>query len=204
MKTEETDRIMQARRIFERHGGIMRTSEAMKAGIHPEILYKMRDTGFLEALTRGLYRLVDSPEPGCPDLITVALKIPKGVICMISALSFHDMTTQIPHAVDVALLRGSEPPRIDYPPIHVYWSVVHIFNCGIEEQIIDGRAIRIYNPERVLVDCFRYRNKIGLDTAIEALRFYRERKPLQVDRIMEYARTCKAVGVIRPYLEGTL
>ena len=182
----------------------MRTADAVKEGIRPKIIYKMRDAGLLEPLAWGLYRLTDLPEPSNPDLVTVALKIPKGVICMISALAFHDMTTQIPNAIDVALVRGSETPRIKYPPVHIYWSVEHIFNCGIEKHIIDGKTIKIYNPEKLLVDCFRHRNKLGLDTAIEALRMYRANKPLKIDLIMEYARTCNVAGVIQPYLEGTL
>lgn len=190
--------------IFERHGGTMRTQDALRAGIHQEVLYAMRDTGLVETLARGLYRLMDSRELGNPDLVTVAMKIPRGVICMISALSHHRITTQIPHAVDVALVRGSEPPRLKYPPIHIYWSVAHILECGVEAYSVDNKSIRIHNPERALVDAFRYRNKIGMDTAMEALRLYRERLPLKVNRIMEYARICRVSGVIRPYLEGTL
>jgi predicted transcriptional regulator of viral defense system len=204
MKNISTYRIEQARKTFERHGGAMRTHEALQAGIHREVLYAMRDTGLVEPLARGLYRLVESRELGNPDLVTVAMKMPKGVICMVSALSHHRITTQIPHAVDVALVRGSEPPRLKRPPIHIYWSVEHILACGAEQQNIDGKHIRIHNPERALVDAFRYRNKIGFDVAMEALRLYRERLPLKVDRIMEYAAVCRITGVIRPYLEGTL
>ncbi len=182
----------------------MRTGDAILAGIHPEVLYAMRDTGIIDNLARGLFMLTEAPELGKPDLVTVALKIPKGVICMISALSFHGMTTQIPHAVDVGLVRGTEPPRITYPPIHVYWSVEHILHCGVENYTVDGMRIRMHNPERALVDAFRQRNKLGFDTAMEAMRLYRERHPLQVDRIMEYAAACRVSGVIRPYLEGTL
>ena len=123
---------------------------------------------------------------------------------MISALSYHRITTQIPHAVDVALVRGSEPPRMAHPPIHVYWSVEHILQCGVEEHVVDGKRIRIHNPERALVDAFRHRNKIGFDVAMEALRLYRERLPLKFDRIIEYAAVCRSIGVIRPYLESTL
>lgn len=204
MKRVNPARIEEARKVFVRHGGAMRTSEAIKACIHPEVLYAMRDTGIVEPLARGLFRLAEAPELGAPDLVTVALKVPKGVICMISALSFHGITTQIPNAVDVGLVRGTEPPRIDFPPIHVYWAVAHILYCGVQEYTVDGLQIRVHDPERALVDAFRQRNKIGFDTAMEALRLYRERIPLKVDRIMEYARICRITGVIRPYLEGTL
>ncbi len=182
----------------------MRTIEALRAGIHPEVLYAMRDTGIVVPLARGLFRLAETRQLGNPDLVTVAMKIPRGVICMISALSYHRITTQIPHAVDVALVRGSEPPRMEHPPIHVYWSVEHILQCGAEAQLVDGKPIRIHNPERALVDAFRHRNKIGFDVAMEALRLYRERLPLKFDRIMEYAAVCRSIGVIRPYLESTL
>lgn len=190
--------------MFERHGSTMRTLDAIKAGIHPEVLYAMRDTGMLETLSRGLYRLSDIPSLGNPDLVTVAMRVPHGVICMLSALSFHELTTHIPKAVDVALVRGAEPPRVEYPPIHIYWSVERILVCGVQKEILDGRTVRIHDPERALVDAFRYRNKIGMDTALEALKLYRSTRRLQVDRIMEYARICRVTGVIRPYLEATL
>ncbi len=182
----------------------MQTAEALQAGIHQEVLYYMRDTGLLETLARGLYRLADAPALGNPDLVTIGLKVPKGVICLISALSFHELTTQIPHAVDVALVRGSEKPRIDYPPIHVYWTVQSIFKIGIDVYKLDGHNVQIYNAERTLVDCFRQRNKLGLDTAMEAVRLYRERKQVNSDMIMEYARLCRVESTIRPYLEAIL
>lgn len=204
MKNVSPSRIESARNVFERHGSTMRTLDAIKAGIHPEVLYAMRDTGMLETLSRGLYRLSDIPSLGNPDLVTVAMRVPHGVICMLSALSFHELTTHIPKAVDVALVRGAEPPRVEYPPIHIYWSVERILVCGVQKEILDGRTVRIHDPERALVDAFRYRNKIGMDTALEALKLYRSTRRLQVDRIMEYARICRVTGVIRPYLEATL
>ncbi len=198
------DRIRQARAMFEKRGGTLRTGEALAAGIHPEVLYRMRDEGQLEMLARGLYRLADAPELGSPDLVTVSLRVPRAVVCMISALSFHRITTQTPHAVDIALPRGAERPRMDYPPINVYWAVERIYSCGIEIYKVDGESVRIYSPEKTIVDCFRYRNKLGLDTALEALRLYRERLPVQTDRLLEIARVCRMAKVIRPYLEGVL
>lgn len=204
MKNIDPARVEEACKVIARSGGTIRTADAIQAGIHPEVLYRMRDTGIVEPLARGLYRLAESPELGSPDLVTVALKVPKGVICMISALSFHRITTQIPHEVDIALVRGSESPRLNDPPIHIYWSVKHILECGVEEQLVDGKRLRVHSPERALVDAFRFRNKIGFDVAMESLRLYRDRYPLRVDRIMEYAGVCRVAGVIRPYLEGIL
>ncbi len=204
MSNERHNRITRALKVFHDHGGILRTAEALRLGVHPETLYRMRDEGTLETLSRGLFRIADQTGLGNPDLIAVSIRFPQGVICLISALSFHDITTQVPHAVDLALPRGTERPRIDQPPVKIYWTVPRIFACGIEQHRVDGRTIRVYSPERTLVDCFRYRNKIGLDTAIEALRLYRERKPVKADAIMDCARTCRAARIIRPYLEGIL
>jgi predicted transcriptional regulator of viral defense system len=204
MNKKRQNRVARAIKVFHDHGGILRTAQALCLGIHPETLYRMRDEGTLETLSRGLFRIANLGEFGNPDLIAVSIRFPQGVICLISALSFHGITTEVPHAVDLALPRGTERPRIAHPPVNVYWTVPRIFNCGIEQQRVDDRTIRVYSPERTLVDCFRYRNKIGLDTAIEALRLYRERKPVKIDAIMDCARTCRAARIIRPYLEGIL
>jgi predicted transcriptional regulator of viral defense system len=162
MSNRRHNRVERAVKVFRDHGGILRTAEALRFGIHPETLYKMRDEGTLEILSRGLFRIADQAELGNPDLVAVSIRFPQGVICLISALSFHGITTQIPHAIDLALPRGTERPRIDHPPVNIYWTVARMFACGIEEHRVDDRAVRIYSPERTLVDCFRYRNKMGL------------------------------------------
>jgi predicted transcriptional regulator of viral defense system len=164
----------------------------------------MRDSGLLEKVSRGVYRLASSPPLGNPDLVTVATRIPGGVICLISALSFHDLTTQIPHEVHVALPSGAEEPRLEHPPIRTYRFTGESFTEGIETHDVDGVGVRIYSPEKTIADCFRFRNRIGLDTAIEALRSYRERGRLRVDVLMRYASICRVTTVIQPYLEAIL
>ena len=196
--------IKKAKDVFRRHNGVLRTSQALKAGIHSSTLYAMRDSSLIETLGRGMYRLVDLPPLGNPDLVTVALKVPNGVICLISALSFHDITTQVPHQVYVALGRGAEPSRIQYPPIRTIWFSGPAFTEGVETHRLDGVPVQIYCVEKTLADCFKYRNKIGLDIAIEALRMYKQRKKLQVDALIQYARVCRVEKVMRPYLEATM
>jgi predicted transcriptional regulator of viral defense system len=164
----------------------------------------MRDAGSLEMVSRGVYRLAGSEPLGNPDLVTVATRVQDGVICLISALAFHEITTQIPHEVHVALQRGSEGPRLDYPPIKIYWFSGQAFIAGVETHELDGVDVRIYSPEKTLADCFKFRNKIGLDTAVEAVRFYRERRNVNVDALMHYAAICRVEKVIRPYLEAIL
>ena len=203
-KHDANSRFTRAATIFENHGGILRTAQALKAGIHPKTLYAMRDSGVLERISRGVFRLSDSPPLSNPDLVTVAARVPSGVICLISALSFHEITTQIPHDVHVALPRGAEEPRLDYPPIRTYRFTGEAFTSGVDAYDLDGVSISIYNPEKTLADCFKFRNKVGLDTVVEAIRFYRERRSIKVDDLMRYAKICRVNRVMRPYLEAIL
>ena len=201
---KQNTRFDKATAVFKKHGGMLRTAQALRAGIHPSTLYAMRDSGMLEVVSRGVYRLADSSPLGNPDLVTVATRVPSGVICLISALAFHDLTTQIPHEVHVALPRGAEEPRLDHPPIKTYRFTGEAFTEGVEIHELDGVGVRIYSPEKTLADCFKFRNKIGLDTAVEAIRFYRERRSVKVDDLMRYASICRVKKVIRPYLEAIL
>ncbi len=190
-----------ARSLFLKRKGLLRMSEALQFGITRKTLYAMREAGVLEPLSRGLYRLKDMEPLGEPDLVTVAARIPKGVICLISALAYHELTTQVPHAVDVALLRGSERPRLDYPPVRLFWFSRVPFQEGIEVHKLDGVPVRIYGPEKTLADCFKYRNKLGMEVVLEALRLWRQRRRANVETLLTYARYCRVEKVIRPYLE---
>ena len=198
------DRFKKARNIFRRHGGVLRMSEALYTGIHRRMLYSMLEAGVIEQLSRGLYRLADLPPLGNPDLVSVSLKIPNGVICLISALAYHEITTQVPHEVYVALERGTEAPRLNHPPLRVFWFSEESFTVGIEKHKIDGVPVRIYSPEKTIADCFKYRNKIGLDIAIEALKLYRERKRFKRDDLVKFSQVCRVGKIMRPYLEALL
>jgi predicted transcriptional regulator of viral defense system len=208
MKSQDTNshgsRFDRAVAVFKKHGGILHTAQALRAGIHPGTLYAMRDSGTLEVVSRGAYRLADSSPLGNPDLVTVATRVSGGVICLISALAFHDLTTQIPHEVHVALPRGAEEPRLDHPPIKTYRFTGKAYTEGVETHELDGVIVRIFSPEKTLADCFKFRTKVGLDTVVEAVRFYRERKRVKVDDLMHYAAICRVNKIIRPYLEALL
>lgn len=196
--------VKRASKVFARHKGILRTSEAMKLGIHPRVLYQMREQGLIQQLSRGLYRLKSKPPLKNPDFAQVAIKIPKAVICLISALAFHRLTTQIPHEVSIALKKDDHPPRLDYPPVRVFWFSNEAYAAGIEIHKTDGVSFRIYSAEKTIVDCFKFRNKIGLNIATEALRLFTERKKLRLDEIARFARICRVQNIIRPYLEAVL
>jgi predicted transcriptional regulator of viral defense system len=200
----DTAVVQRAKDLLRSQSGVFRTGEAIKAGIHPRTLCAMRDQGVVVQLVRGMYRFADMPAMGNPDFAIVALKVPKGVVCLISALSWHEMTLEIPHEIHLALLRGAETPRLAYPPLRIFWFQGQVFEEGVDEHVMDGIRVRIYSPEKTLADCFKYRNKIGIDVALEALKLYRQRKRFKVDELMHFARICRVEKVLRPYLEATL
>ncbi len=197
-------RLERAVATLRRHGRPVSTSEAIRLGIHPRTLYAMRDAGVVQQLSRGLYRLASLPPLGHPDLVTVAAKAPRGVICLVSALAFHDLTTQVPHEVYLAIRRGSREPRLDYPPVRLFEFSSAAFEEGIETHQLDGVPVRIYSPEKTIAGGFKYRHKIGLDVALEALRLWRGRRGRDTDALVRYARICRVERVMRPYLEAVL
>jgi predicted transcriptional regulator of viral defense system len=201
MKSQENG-LKSVENLFRQHGGMLRASEAIALGIHPRTLYRLRDENRLVTVSRGLYRLADLPELSDPDLVSVATRIPQSVICLISALAFHEITTEIPHEVSIALPRTVKRPRLDYPPLRVFWVSGEALTEGIEEHKIDGVKVRIYGPEKTVADCFKFRNRIGLDVAIEALKLCRERRGSTPRKLLHYARICRVERIMRPYLEA--
>lgn len=191
---------------FQKHQGILKTREAIRCGIHPRTLYQMRDQGIIEQIARGLFRLAKLSSISNIDLVTTAKQAPKGIICLISALDFYGLTTHIPHFVDIAYRRNCRAPSIKHPPIKIFRYSDKSYNLGIEHHVIDGIAVAIYSPEKTIVDCFKFRNKIGLDTAIEALKNYwsRKSKTPNLNIIMKYASICRVEKIIRPYLESLI
>ena len=190
--------------LIKARNGWIRMSEAISIGINRRTLYLLRDYGVIEQVSRGVYRLTDQPSLSRPDIVSVALRAPHSVVCLTSALSFHEITTQIPNAVDVAVLLGTTIPRISYPPTRVYLLREPSFSAGITEQMIDGVKVRVYDAEKTLCDCFKFRRQLGMDIVLEALKLYRERKPLKVSNLMKYSRDCRIEKIIHPYLEAIL
>ncbi len=199
----EKNSISHAIEVFRRHGHMMRTQQALKEGIAPRTLYEMRDRGLLTMLNRGLFRLADAPRLAQPDLALLAIAVPKGVVCLISALAFHNLTSQIPHRVYLALPTHSEKPRLQYPPLALFWLSGEVFSSGIEVHQIDQIPVRIYSREKTVADCFKFRNKIGLDVAREALR-ETVREGCRVEVLLHYARIDRVAKILQTYLESML
>ena len=193
--------IEKALRVFKKNK-VMRSAEIFDAGIQPRTLYQMRDEGLLVQEGRGLYRLAEEQVWSDPDLAIVSLRIPKGVICLISALYFHQITTQIPHEVYMALPKDSEKPRIQYPPTRFFWISPKPFKAGIEKHTIDNVEVKVYSVAKTIADCFKFRNKIGMDVALEALREGLRYKRCTPEEILRFARIDRVERIILPYLES--
>ena len=188
--------------IFRQNGGILRTSRAKSLGVDQPILTQMCDAGLLVRETRGVYRLADLPPLSHPDFVKVAVRIPESVICLVSALSFHSLTTQIPNHVYIALPRAKRKnPRFDSPPLYIVYLSEKPYQSGIESHELDGVWVQIYHREKTVADCFKFRNKIGKDIALEALRDYLRLPDRSISKLMEYARINRVEKIMRPYVE---
>ena len=187
--------------IFREHKGILRTSEAIKLGIHPAYLYKLRDEGVIESLGRGIFRLTSMPDFSEPDLVLASKRIPRGVICLISALSYYDLTTQIPHFVYIALPRTSRLPQVSYPPLRCFWYSKKAYEAGVETILVNGFPVKIYSIEKTLADCLKFRQKIGMDIVIEALKEYWRKGRTDLDKLYDYAKICRVEKVLQPIIE---
>jgi len=188
-------------RLARRRGSVTRR-EVSDAGIHTFTLSRLVRAGALERVARGRYRLPDAPITEHHGLALVAAAVPKAVICLVSALSFHQIGTQLPHEVWIALDRRARRPVLPYPPLRVLRFSGEALTAGIETHRIEGETVRAYGVAKTIADIFKYRNKVGLDVALEALREgWRDRR-FTMEEINRYARVCRVERVMRPYLEA--
>ena len=185
-----------------RQKGWLRASDLASAGVPRVVLTRMTACGQLERTARGLYRLPDSLGSEHEGLTTVATKVPQAVFCLLSALQFHGLTTQLPRQVWIAMPRGSHAPRIAHPPIKMVQFTGEAYSEGIESHLRDKVALRVYSVAKTVADCFKHRNKIGLDVALEALKDARSQKKASADELWRYAKICRVANVMRPYLEA--
>lgn len=188
-------------RLARRRGSVTRR-EVEAAGIHTHILSRLVRTGALERVARGRYRLPDAPVTEHHGLALVAGSVPKAVICLLSALSFHQIGTQLPHEVWIALDRRTRRPSLSYPRLRVLRFSGKALTEGIETHRVEGETIHVYAVAKTIADAFKYRNKIGLDVALEALREGWRARRFTMDEIQRYARICRVERVMRPYLEA--
>ncbi len=192
------------RELFLANGGYLRMSQALEAGVSRHSFYTLRDKGFFIQESRGLFRLSEQPDHPYPDLCITSLRYPKAILCLVSALSYHDATTQIPKEVNIALPRGSRTPVMQYPPLHTYFFSKAPYEAGIEAHQIEGVEVKIYDLEKTIIDCFKFRNQIGMDVFLEAIKLYKSKAKVQPAWLAEYAKICGVEKAVFPYLEAIL
>jgi predicted transcriptional regulator of viral defense system len=185
-----------------KQAGVMRTRELTGQGIHRVHLQRLEQRGLIERAGRGLYRLAGTELNEHESFIEAAKLVPHGVLCLLSALNFHNLTTQAPFEVWMAIGRGAHRPRIESPPLRIHYFSGPALTEGIEEHQIEGVTVRVYNVAKTVADCFKFRNKIGLDVALEALRECRRERRATIDEIEHYAEICRVTRVMGPYLEA--
>lgn len=187
--------------FFRSNGGVVRRGELLPALMTARMLQKYMERGIIQRWGRGLYRLSDENLHDVPEMLMVARKYPAAVICLVSALSFHDMTTQIPHSVDIAIPYQGNAPRSSYPLVRTFRFRDAIYEAGIETHGMQGVPLKVYNKEKTLVDVFRFRNRVGMDVFLEALKMYANNHPVNLPLIHEYAALRGVTRTIMPYLE---
>jgi len=193
-----TQKVLQLVRKY----GWLRASDLADAGVPRVMLTRMAASGQLERAARGLYRLPDSGSSEHEGLVTVASKVPQAVVCLLSALQFHGLTTQLPWQVWIAMPRGSHVPRLEYPPIRMVQFTGEAYTQGIETHERDGVKLHVYSVAKTVADCFKHRNKIGMDVALEALKDARAQGRASFDDLWRCAKVCRVSNVMRPYMEA--
>ena len=193
-----------AERLIElaRSRGLIRPCDLAPFGIPRVSLTRAVRSGLLERIGRGLYGLPGREVSAHGLLAEVARRVPKGVVCLLSALRFHGLTTQAPFEVWLAIENKALAPKLDYPPLRIVRFSGKAFTEGVEEHVVDRVTIRITGVAKTVADCFKYRNKIGLDVALEALREAWHERRMSSDDIWRYAKVCRVANVMRPYLDS--
>jgi len=182
--------------------GLVRPRDLTERGLPTVALTRLVRQGRLQRVGRGLYALPDRPVSEHNTLAEVARKHPRAIVCLLSALRFHDFTTQSPFEVWLAIPNKARAPKMDYPPLRIVRFSSEALTVGVEDHIIDGVPVRVTSVARTVADCFKFRNKIGLDVALEALQEAWRAKRVSMDELWRYATLCRVANVIRPYMES--
>ncbi len=194
-KTQQALRLVRAR-------GVVRPRDLVAKDIPPDYLDRLRRRGLVERVGWGLYAWPGADAGEHHSFAEAARQVPRGVVCLLSALRFHELTTQAPHEVWIALPPKAWKPRVTYPPLRIVRFSGAALVHGVERHRIEGADVAVYGVAKTVADCFKYRNKIGLDVALEALRDCRRRRRCTMDQLWQAARVCRMTNVMRPYLEA--
>ncbi len=185
-----------------RNVGVIRAKDMAAQGIHPSVLQNLEQQGLLIKSGRGLYTSMEADITEHHSLVEAVKRVPNGVICLLSALSFYELTSQAPFEVWMAIPQKARHPKDNLIPLRIVYMSGSALDMGIEDHRIEGITVRVYCIAKTVVDCFKYRNKIGLDVALEALRECWLKRRCSIDEIWRYARFCRMENFMRPYLDS--
>jgi len=182
--------------------GVLRPRDLQRKGLPTDYLWRLHQQDKLEKVGRGMYAIPGAALTEHQTITQAARRVPHGVVCLLSALRFHDLTTQSPFEVWMAIDVKARSPKEEIIPLRIVRFSGQALTAGVETHAIEGVKVKVYNPAKTVADCFKYRNKIGLDVAIEALRDCWRKKRATTDQLWHYAKICRVARVIRPYLES--
>ncbi len=200
MKKTQSEKIL---KLIERKG-MLRPRDLNESSIPRAILQRLHQEGLITRISRGLYTLPRAQVTEHHTFAEAAKRVPNGILCLLSALSFHGLTSQAPFQIWMAIDRKSRLPKVDYPSIRFVRFSAQALTEGIEEHMIDGVRVKMYTPAKTVADCFKYRNKIGLDVALEALRDCWSQRTCTMDELRKYGRICRVENVMKPYIQALL
>ena len=190
--------------MLAKQKGVLRARDIAALGIPPSYLSRLTQQGRIERVGRGLYMLPDEEITEHHSLVEACTRVPIGVICLLSALSFHQLTTMMPFQIWMAIENKAWQPKVDELPLRFVRFSGEAFTTGVDVHTIEGVHVRVYDPAKTVADCFKYRNKIGLDLCIEALRSGLHQRKFTVNQLVHYAKICRVQNIIQPYLEALL
>jgi len=185
-----------------RKAGVLRPRELSAHNIPRQYLHLLHEEGLVHRVGRGLYVAADADPTEHHSLAEASKRVPRGVVCLLSALRFHHLTTQVPPEVWTAIGEKTRAPKPGRPRLHLVRFSGEALTSGIEDHSIEGITAKVYNPAKTVADCFKFRNKIGLDVALEALRDCWHQRRTSMDELWKYAKICRVANVMRPYLES--
>jgi predicted transcriptional regulator of viral defense system len=190
--------------IFKNQNGYAFLRTLKQNGFHVDEIRKLLNEGIIEKVKPGLYKLVDMPISAQQGMIDICLAMPKAIICLHSALSYYELTTTVPGIIMVALPRKNKPVKIFYPPIQVFRFSDQYYYPGIEQIKTEFGTLRIYEVEKTVVDCFRFRRKLGEDIAREGLKNYLSKSNYDLNKLIRHAKTGRAYHIMKPYIEALI
>jgi predicted transcriptional regulator of viral defense system len=200
MPASQSDRILE----LAQHQRLLSAASVRAHGCSPQLLIKLAQAGKLQRVNRGLYSLPDCPVSEHQNLIEVCHRVPKAIACLLTALQFHGIGTQLPFEIWIALPQATQTPALAYPALRVARLRGEAYSEGIETLVEHGATIRVYSVAKTITDCFKFRHKVGLDVALEALKDAWRQRKLDLDQVTRYARINRVEKVMQPYLEAVV